>query len=326
MSKYTTEVRFIVETENGLTESEGYNSINDLIDIAAPKIFSNYPIFDENYRAILNRKILKHYYTREICEETVGLWKLRLAAKMEEIMPYYNQLYNSELLEFNPLYDVDVKKTGDREKVESGNNERTISGNEQSDSTLNEQGIGTTNSTSAGKTKDVSEISETQSNKGDSAVTNTNNERTTENSEQWDLISDTPQGALSNVKQGRYLSGAENVEKSNNSTNEGSSTSIENTSDEFSKTGTNNINNDSEINNVEISDNTIDKTGHEEKTSGSTEVGSKNINNVEDYFEHIIGKRGSATYSKMLMEFRETFLNIDQMIIDELKDLFFLLW
>ena len=326
MSKYTTEVRFIVETENGVTESQGYNSINELIDVAAPKIFSNYPIFDEAYRAILNRKILKHYYTREICEETVGLWKLRLAAKMEEIMPYYNQLYNSELLEFNPLYDVDVKKTGDREKVESGNNERTINGTEQSDSTVNEQGMGSTNSTSSGKTSDVSEISGTEKNKGNSATTSTNNERETDTNEQWDLISNTPQGALSNVKQGRYLSGAENVENNGSTVKDGSTTSIESGENEVNTSSTNNTSNDSEINNVEISDNTIDKVGHEEKTTGSTEVGSKNVNNVEDYFEHIIGKRGSATYSKMLMEFRETFLNIDQMIIDELKDLFFLLW
>ena len=124
MSKYTTEVRFICETEAGYTESKGFNSIDNILDIAAPKIFNfDFPIFDENYRLPLEKKILRHYYTREISEETVGLWKLRLQDRLCMIMPYYNKLYESELLEFNPLYDVDYTRqhTGESE----GNEDRT---------------------------------------------------------------------------------------------------------------------------------------------------------------------------------------------------------
>lgn len=33
---------------------------------------------------------------------------------MNEIMPYYNQLYESQLLTFNPLYDKDLTTTGTR--------------------------------------------------------------------------------------------------------------------------------------------------------------------------------------------------------------------
>ena len=53
---------------------------------------------------------------------------------------------------------------------------------------------------------------------------------------------------------------------------------------------------------------------------------TKNANNTEDYFKHVIGKNGGVSYSKMLMEFRETFLNIDLMIIRELEPLFMGLW
>lgn len=114
MSKYTTELRYICETEFKLTKSEGYNSIENIIKTVAPKIFNfDFPIFDENYRLPLEIKILKHFYTREISEETVGLWKLRLNTKMNEIMPYYNQLYKSELLEFNPLYTHNLTRQHD---------------------------------------------------------------------------------------------------------------------------------------------------------------------------------------------------------------------
>jgi hypothetical protein len=119
MSVYTTQVRFICEAEAGLKKSVGYDNVNTVIQNAIPKIFNfSWPIFDESYRNVLETKILKHYYTREIGLETYGLWKLKLDTKLNEIMPYYNQLYKSALLEFNPFYDVDLtrnhtgKKTG----------------------------------------------------------------------------------------------------------------------------------------------------------------------------------------------------------------------
>lgn len=109
MSKYTTEVRYICESLYDGT-SHGFGDVETIIKRTAPRIFDfTYPIFDENYRLTLECKILRHYYTREISEETVGLWKLRLADKLNIIMPYYNKLYESELIQFNPLIDVDIK-------------------------------------------------------------------------------------------------------------------------------------------------------------------------------------------------------------------------
>ena len=113
MSNYTTELRFICENEyNG--ESSGFNEINKILTTVAPKIFNfDFPIFDEEYRLPLEVKILRTYYTREICEETVGLWKLRLQTKLCNIMPYYNQLYKSALLEFDVFADVDYTEVND---------------------------------------------------------------------------------------------------------------------------------------------------------------------------------------------------------------------
>jgi hypothetical protein len=50
------------------------------------------------------------------------------------------------------------------------------------------------------------------------------------------------------------------------------------------------------------------------------------FNEKEDFTEKIIGKRGSENYSKMLNDFRTTFLNIDMEVIRELEVLFFQLW
>ena len=172
MSKYTTQVRFICEELSGETQSQGYNKVDDIINKAIPLIFSfNFPIFDESYRNVLCNKILKHYYTREICEETVGLWRLRLETRLNEIMPYYNQLYKSELIQFNPLYDTEVK---------------TISKDTKAEST------------------DRSGNNETTRNASDTA-------NTTNNGTRKDLYSDTPQGSLQNVENETYLTNARKI-------------------------------------------------------------------------------------------------------------------
>lgn len=111
MSKYTTELRYICEVEAGYDESKGYNSVDEIVELAAPKIFSFiFPIFNEAYRLPLEKKILKHFYTREISEETYGLWKLRLEDKMNLIMPYFNKLYDSDDLPFDPFKDTDMTR------------------------------------------------------------------------------------------------------------------------------------------------------------------------------------------------------------------------
>lgn len=72
----------------------------------------DYPIFDEAYRDPLNNKIIEHYYFREIGQETPGLFKRFLNRKMNEIMPYYNQLYASASLITDPLTNMTIISTG----------------------------------------------------------------------------------------------------------------------------------------------------------------------------------------------------------------------
>lgn len=179
LSKYTTTIRFLKEAgyDFGLTD---------------------YPIFDEAYRQNLNEKILDHYFDREIGFETAGLFKRHLNIKMNEIMPLYNQMYKSELLEIDPFNDYDL--------------------------------VSVTNSESKGENKGYN--------------------------------SDTPQGKLGDIYSKEYATTADN-------------------SDSHTKNETTNT---------------------------------------------IKGKSGGASYSRLLMEFRQTFLNIDMLIVDELEELFMQLW
>ena len=60
-------------------------------------------------------------------------------------------------------------------------------------------------------------------------------------------------------------------------------------------------------------------TSRTENTGRTTDNGTENFNNTDEYINHVIGKRNSATFSAMLLEFRETILNINKMIFDELE-------
>ena len=68
-------------------------TIKTLIDNNFDFKMDSYPIFDENYRDTLNQNILYHYYENEIGFETASLFRFYLNQKLNEIMPYYNELY-----------------------------------------------------------------------------------------------------------------------------------------------------------------------------------------------------------------------------------------
>ena len=242
MSKYTTELRFICESKAGLTDSVGFNQIDDVISNSWNKIFDNFPIFDESYRSVLCSKILKHYYTREISAETVGLWQLWLNTRMGEIMPYYNKLYESALLEFDPFKDTNYSRnhggtfTGDT--VRNGRSEIDVDNSVTSNGTSNSK----------------------------------------------NLFSDTPQGAITNIENESYLTNATLIKDTDtNTTNTDGNSTTQNT-----------------------------------ETTGVT--------NTDNWIETIVGKQSTVSYSKLLQEFRDTFLNIDVMIINDLSDLFMNLW
>lgn len=71
-------------------------TIKTLIDNNFDFQMTQYPIFDENYRKTLNHNILYHYYENEIGFETAPLFRLYLNQKLNEIMPYYNELYKAQ--------------------------------------------------------------------------------------------------------------------------------------------------------------------------------------------------------------------------------------
>lgn len=379
MAKYTTAVRTICEVNAGLTEGKGYDSIDEVIKSAIPKIFSfDFPIFDENYRVPLCVKILKHYYMREICEETVGLWKLRLDTKLNEIMPYYNELYKSTLLEFDPLIDTkldkayNLKHAGETIKEETITKERETTDNltvaDGVNKTVTDNTTTTDNSerhltdTETGRIDGNSTDTSKKSEKTEEANNTTQNTNENENKDNtrdfshnntsYDLFNETPQGGLNGLESGEYLTNARKLtdETKDITKDEGHRdkeikfTGNLTGSVDFSTDNTDTKNygensnkektaEETNTNTKTVSGNVTDNTqrnGTENRTVNGNEKegldGKVGVNNTDDYVEHITGKSGGNTYASMLLEFRKTLINIDKMIIEELADLFFMLW
>lgn len=189
MSKYTTEVRYICESLSGLRKSAGADSIDTILEGSWNKIFtSTVPFFDESYRKQLCKKILKHYYLREIGCETVGIWKLWMNTKLEEIMPYYNQLYKTELYKFDPISDVEESRTYTKNDVHKI--DRTGSNTNHTSGSVSNENEGTNSSSDSGTT---------------------GNKR---------LYNDTPQGGLTGIESMTYLTNVtlDNGESSNTGT------------------------------------------------------------------------------------------------------------
>lgn len=207
-------------------------------DQAAAIGLDTYPLFNESYRDELNRKIINRYWNQEIGFETVSMFKHYMSARMFEIMPLYNQYYESQAKEIDPFKTFDITTLNTSEVTSSSEGNRVQSGE-----TLSEA-----DSTTISKARAIG--------------------------------SEFPQMSLSG--------------------NEDYATSG---SDTIGETGSDTVGKDSST--AESTDNTIANQEGESTT-------------------HVSGHQGSM--ADMLLKYRQTFMNIDIQIIDELEDLFMSIW
>lgn len=233
MSRYTIELRYLIEGNYDLG-------------------LKDYPIFDESYREQLNNKIIQHYYFREIGFETEALFKNRLNQKMNEIMPYYNQMYESSKLKIDPLSTINLEEMFSRKSKTTGEGTSSTSGTGNNTNNFN-----STDTTDYGKISKFSDIAQAQT---------------------------TPNEILND----KYLTSA----------------TVDDGQDKNTNTGTN--------------------TSQTESRTSGTSTDERNLD--EDTTLTRKGNNGTASESELLNMYRETFLNIDMMIIDDLDELFLGIW
>jgi hypothetical protein len=267
-------------------------STRDIIERGRTNLFDfEYPIFDSDYKKVFEAHFIRKFYMREIGFETEGLFKFNLETWLLINMPYYNKLFQSELITFDPLTntkeDTTIKKTNDKTQA---NNSQTDGTSASTNDATNNQTGNTTNHNTENKTS-----SDTQNNTDFSRH----------------LESNTPDSRLT-ITTDDGVGVIEYASKIDESTDK--------------KTITNNVTNDVTQDSTidKTSNSTVHATG--EDTTSVTSSGNGTINEIEDYLESKVGKIGTQSYSSLLNEYRQSFVRIENQIFNEMQELFMLVY
>lgn len=300
----------------------------------------DYPIFEEAHREELNRKILDHYYFREIGAETPDRFNFYLRRKMNEIMPYYNQLYISEMIKFDPMASdyYAEKRELDRANVSQTGKQNTEKRNTDGKSVYSDTGEATGNALVTNNLKeniDTTGKKDATTNRDINTVQHDNySEDVTYSENKTNVFCDDPQTQLTsytdddgNIVNNKYattetfdkITGNKHTtgSKDSNTTTNDDTVYDEDTSGNSVKTNTGTVNTD-----------TVDKnkTNGETRSYGESSTVGVELNNKEEKENNTEnteakGRRGFNP-SELLLKYRKTFLNIDMMIVEELNSLF----
>lgn len=71
-----------------------------------------FPIWNENARGELEKKIIEHYYFKQIGFETVGRFIFKLNERLRLIMPRINKIYKTTQYKYNPIENYNMEEQG----------------------------------------------------------------------------------------------------------------------------------------------------------------------------------------------------------------------
>ena len=247
---------------------------------------------DPNIKQAFETKFIDRYMFHEIGFETPYRFKHYLKERLNSIAPYYKQLYETELkskdIEF--LLNKDLKETFIRE-IELEKN--------------------ATNDTTMSTTNDTTSSSTENSNNSLTSNTIENNDTTGNETKSDNLVSDFKESNLDNGNADLSL-------------NQGYLTNVNNKHDVTTSSSNNTLN--------ENKENSITSSMQDEKTSNlSTKLKSTGVNNTinnenENQTETTTlisrGNIGVTSSAELLKQWREVLINIDNLIIEECRDLF----
>lgn len=127
MSKYTMELREIISTF-GEDEVKGWFSDYDLADYLTPEEIG---VIEEKgvwSKEQLAKRIIDHFYTREIGTDAIGQFILFTRDKIREIMETYAPVIYSASIKYDPLVNVNFSETYSGTSGATSNSNTTSNG------------------------------------------------------------------------------------------------------------------------------------------------------------------------------------------------------
>jgi hypothetical protein len=135
MSTYTISLKELVT----LYSMEEAINVRDRIEVARTKIFDfDYPFFDQTKKADFETHFIRNFFMREIGFETEDLWKFNLENWLNINMPYWNKMFESELITFDPLANTKTDSTHNETKDQTNTSNSETKGSSTGSSTQTE--------------------------------------------------------------------------------------------------------------------------------------------------------------------------------------------
>lgn len=305
MAMYTMQLRTIIEQasqyDNSLTHDER-------IEIGRGKLFDfDYPLFSENYRKQFETNIINEFYMREIGFETEGLFKRRLQHWLNVNMPYFNKLFESELMKYDPLSNSEMRVTHTKE------NDKDQTDLRNTDQTSNTKGTGQTDS------EQIGNVDSTQNSKSNSKQDTDRNTDRTGDSFKREIDSDTPQSRLrlSTEDGSGVIEYASNI-------NETKQNDKDKTKEDESVTGSTTA--DTTGNRKDRTDfHSTDETNVDSIAEQEDRFKS-DVSEIEKFVQHRVGKIGVQSYAKLIQDYRQALLRVEVQIHEEMQQLFMLVY
>ena len=152
----------------------------------------SYNLYDNSLKQYFEEKFKQHFFLYEIGFETVGLFKQQLLMTLNDIYPYYKQLYETELRckDIDFMLNKDLKETFIRETIGEGTNVTNSTQTSTSNSSSND--LMTSHDTPQNRVDDLNKFmtaaqksssSNENSNSGNANTTSTGNTKSTDKTE-----------------------------------------------------------------------------------------------------------------------------------------------
>lgn len=301
MATYTIELRTLIE--NGV----------EIFDF-------NYPFYDESKRHDFEQDFIRHFYFREIGQETIDKFKYYLEDKFKTVFPYYNKLLEASEVEYNLLDHYRLEETMERDIVNDSEVKNKLSSvgrvyDEQETETKQDRKTGVTGTES----ENNSGTSNTETeNTVESNVEGMNGQQTTKK------YIDTPQG-LSNLSDSKYLTNMSHDDV------QGATEETTNTTNNTSVNGENTEQKSKDFQNEETTlDTTVTTITDEQKNTQDSNSNSQATGTQKEVYKMVrSGNIGVATDAEGIEKhaiLRKTLDNLKRMFFDECEDLFLMVF
>ena len=173
--------------------------INQIVNDLDFNLFDfNYNLYDNELKSAFEKKFIDHFYFYEIGLTPIARFKKALQIKLNDIYPYFKQLYQTELRcnDIDFMLNKDLKEQYTRELT--GNS----SVNQSSTSTSNDTSLNINNDTPQNKIDDLDQFMTSASKNTDNSTMNSSGTNSAENNstETYSLVSQGNIGVTSSAE------------------------------------------------------------------------------------------------------------------------------